>query len=49
MPGGLDNIVADGFTLMGSSKVSDRADKGGSDSRTWMKPISGEKLVYHLV
>lgn len=46
MPGGLDRIVADGFTLLGSGKLVERTSAGGSEP--WMRPISGEKLVYHL-
>ncbi|KAH8100360.1 chaperonin 10-like protein [Cristinia sonorae] len=47
MPGGLGRIVADGFTLLGSAKVIDRPmDANTHGSEPWMKPISGEKLVY---
>ncbi|KAK0502321.1 chaperonin 10-like protein [Armillaria luteobubalina] len=44
MPGGLERMVTEGFALFGSSKVADREQVGSeSDSRPWMKPISGEK------
>ncbi|KAK0447372.1 zinc-binding oxidoreductase [Desarmillaria tabescens] len=49
MPGGLESMVTEGFALLGSSKVADRERntvEGGL--KPWMKPISGEKLVYHL-
>ena len=46
MPGGLDRVVADGFSLLGSGKLVERNAVGGSEP--WMRPISGEKLVYHL-
>ncbi|KAH7141508.1 chaperonin 10-like protein [Dactylonectria estremocensis] len=47
MPGGLERVAPDGFQLLGSDKVSDRAAR---EQRTeeWMRPISGEKLVYSL-
>lgn len=48
MPGGLEKIVPDAFALLGSGKVVDRdVDGKGYRSEPWMKPISGEKLVYH--
>jgi len=46
MPGGLDNIAKDGFALLGSGKVADRANQQSDAS--WLKPISGEKLVYRI-
>jgi hypothetical protein len=46
MPGGLDKIVEDGFTLIGSGKVADR--KGDIREEPWMKKISAEKLVYRI-
>ncbi|KAG7439034.1 GroES-like protein, partial [Guyanagaster necrorhizus] len=49
MPGGLESIVTEGFALLGSSKVADREKNAvQSSSKPWMKPISGEKLIYHL-
>ncbi|GLB42901.1 putative zinc-binding oxidoreductase [Lyophyllum shimeji] len=45
MPGGLSNIVTDAFPLLGSGKVMDRSYQG---SEPWLKPISAEKLVYHV-
>ena len=52
MPGGLPRIVPDAFTLIGAGKVADRAKdevKYDLEAKPWMKPISGEKLVYRLV
>lgn len=46
MPGGLDKIVPDGFTLLGSGLVSQREDT--SRAEDYMRPISGEKLVYKI-
>lgn len=52
MPGGLERIVEDGFTLLGSGKVNERhlnsvsSADGGSE---WMRPISGEKIVYNIL
>lgn len=49
MPGGLELMVTEGFALLGDNKVADREKNAvESGSRPWMKPISGEKLVYHL-
>ena len=47
MPGGLTNIVQDGFTLIGSGKVADR-QKEEARNEEWMRKISAEKLVYHV-
>lgn len=44
MPGGLERIVPDGFTLLGSGLVSERPDT--SRTEDYMRPISGEKIVY---
>lgn len=47
MPGGLANVVADGFVLIGDALFSARGgDKGRTEGH--MKPISGEKLVYQV-
>ncbi|KAL7920118.1 GroES-like protein [Trichoderma austrokoningii] len=46
MPGGLERIVSDGFTLLGSGLVSKRPD--ASRAEDYMRPISGEKLVYRI-
>ncbi|KDR73026.1 hypothetical protein GALMADRAFT_73353 [Galerina marginata CBS 339.88] len=48
MPGGLERVVADGFSLLGSGKVIDRTSSNVTDGDDWMKPISAEKLVYHV-
>ncbi|OCL14155.1 GroES-like protein [Glonium stellatum] len=45
MPGGLNRIVPDGFTLMGPGTMNQR---GNDRAEEWMKPVSGEKLVYSL-
>ncbi|KAF4622235.1 hypothetical protein D9613_009386 [Agrocybe pediades] len=47
MPGGLERIVSDGFSLLGYGKVSDRPSHSDVEEE-WMKPISGEKLVYSI-
>lgn len=45
MPGGLENVVNDGFALLGAGGVSDRQQRRTEE---WMKPVSAEKLVYRL-
>ncbi|KAI9709793.1 MAG: hypothetical protein M1820_003196 [Bogoriella megaspora] len=45
MPGGLERIVPDGFTLLGSNLMGDRKSQAGQNE-PWMKPLSGDKLVY---
>ncbi|KAM0323657.1 hypothetical protein ACHAQA_008592 [Verticillium albo-atrum] len=45
MPGGLDKIVSDGFILLGSGSMEDRQTQR---TEAWMRPISGEKLVYRI-
>jgi hypothetical protein len=45
MPGGLAKVVEDGFTLLGSGSMGDRAHGRKED---WMKPISAEKMVYRI-
>ncbi|KAK1623372.1 chaperonin 10-like protein [Colletotrichum phormii] len=42
MPGGLENIGAEGIPLFGSKQVND-------PSKDHMRPISGEKIVYNTV
>lgn len=44
MPGGLDRIVADGFTVLGTGVTT----RGHDRTEDHMKPISGEKLVYRI-
>ncbi|EPE25006.1 GroES-like protein [Glarea lozoyensis ATCC 20868] len=46
MPGGLKNVVNDGFALLGPGTMGDRSNARTED---YMKPISAEKLVYKLV
>ncbi|KAF8814532.1 GroES-like protein [Phlegmacium glaucopus] len=48
MPGGLERVVPDAFTLFGSEKISGR-NPDPNESREWMKPISAEKLVYRII
>ena len=45
MPGGLGRVVEDGFTLLGSGSMGDRANERKEE---WMRPISGEKMVYRI-
>lgn len=45
MPGGLGNIVDDGFRLLGSGTMGDRDAKS---EKAWMKPLSAEKMVYSI-
>ncbi|KAK3362486.1 chaperonin 10-like protein [Lasiosphaeria hispida] len=45
MPGGLDQVVSDGFVLLGSGLVGNR---DGTRTEEWMGPISAEKLVYDI-
>lgn len=45
MPGGLEKVVSDGFTLLGGAGMGDRKQ---GQSISWMKPISAEKLVYRV-
>ncbi|KAK5269176.1 hypothetical protein LTR99_009265 [Exophiala xenobiotica] len=46
MPGGLEKLVDDGFTLLGTGSMDDR--KGRQRDEEWMRPVSGEKLVYRI-
>ena len=43
MPGGLARVVGDGFVLLGSGAMGDRAHERVEE---WMRPVSGEKMVY---
>jgi NADPH:quinone reductase-like Zn-dependent oxidoreductase len=45
MPGGLENVVGDGFALLGAGGMEDRQVLRTED---WMRPVSAEKLVYNL-
>ena len=45
MPGGLENIVDDGFRLLGSGTMRDRDTKS---EKAWMKPLSAEKMTYRI-
>ena len=45
MPGGLENIVDDGFRLLGSGTMGDRDTKS---EKAWMKPLSAEKMIYRI-
>ncbi|UNI21594.1 hypothetical protein JDV02_007569 [Purpureocillium takamizusanense] len=46
MPGGLERITLDGFALLGSGSVASRTALKRDEP--YMKPISGEKLVYSI-
>lgn len=48
MPGGLEKIVEDGFTLIGSGEVADR-EMAEARREKWMAKISAEKQVYRIV
>jgi hypothetical protein len=45
MPGGLENVVPDGFALLGCGSMEDRNKER---PEAWMRPVSAEKLVYRL-
>jgi NADPH:quinone reductase-like Zn-dependent oxidoreductase len=45
MPGGLERMTEDGFRLLGAGTMNDRELKRTEE---WMRPISAEKLVYHV-
>ena len=45
MPGGMESIVSDGFQLLGSGTMGDR---NVSSEQAWMRPLSGEKMVYQI-
>ena len=45
MPGGLQSIIDDGLTLLGSGTMRDRDTKSEKD---WMRPLSAEKMVYKV-
>jgi NADPH:quinone reductase-like Zn-dependent oxidoreductase len=45
MPGGLEQIVSDGFVLLGAGSLNDRKH---DRTEPWMKRISAEKMVYKL-
>ncbi|KAG6364693.1 hypothetical protein INS49_006297 [Diaporthe citri] len=44
MPGGLEKVVPDGFTVLGTGVTS----RGHGRTEQHMRPISGEKLVYKV-
>ncbi|KAM0200010.1 hypothetical protein ACHAQI_011872 [Fusarium lateritium] len=46
MPGGLGKVITDGFALLGSGSVSERAKLARDEE--YMRPISAEKLVYTI-
>lgn len=45
MPGGLQGIVDDGLTLLGSGTMGDRDSKS---EKEWMRPLSAEKMLYEI-
>ncbi|KAM0207194.1 hypothetical protein ACHAPA_009636 [Fusarium lateritium] len=46
VPGGLNKVIPDGFALLGSGSVSERANLARDEE--YMCPISAEKLVYTI-
>ena len=46
MPGGLEEVVEDGFLLLGTGSMADRG--GDRREEEHMRPVSGEKLVYRI-
>lgn len=47
MPGGLERIVPDGLALLGAGFLSERKE-GERRTEEYMRPISGEKVVYEI-
>lgn len=45
MPGGLQEITDDGFILLEGS-IEVQRERSKTDD--WMRPVSGEKLVYKV-
>ena len=45
MPGGLDRVTEDGFVLLGTGVMTDRDTRRTEE---YMRPVSGEKLVYRI-
>lgn len=45
MPGGLSDVVEDGFALLGDGGMGDRV---AGRKEGWMRPVSAEKLVYGI-
>jgi NADPH:quinone reductase-like Zn-dependent oxidoreductase len=45
MPGGLHNVVKDGFALLGAGGMEERK---ANRTEEWMRPVSAEKLVYNI-
>jgi NADPH:quinone reductase-like Zn-dependent oxidoreductase len=43
MPGGLPEVIRDGFVLLGPGTMDERASER---KEAWMRPVSAEKLVY---
>ncbi|KAH7161885.1 chaperonin 10-like protein [Dactylonectria macrodidyma] len=44
MPGGLESIIPEGFTLIGPTKV----EQSGESQKVHLRPVSGEKIVYSI-
>ncbi|KAH8589151.1 hypothetical protein B0O99DRAFT_637364 [Bisporella sp. PMI_857] len=47
MPGGLEKIASEGFALLGSKMSVGKFSE--SQERDYLRPISGEKIVYYVV
>ncbi|KAK5659548.1 hypothetical protein OQA88_750 [Cercophora sp. LCS_1] len=45
MPGGLERVMEDGFSLLGSGLMEDRQK---ARTEEWMQPVQAEKLVYRI-
>ncbi|GAA6039398.1 hypothetical protein JCM8097_002837 [Rhodosporidiobolus ruineniae] len=53
MPGGLERVVPDGFSLLGTTLIAEREKTDGveeedGDKPKHLRPISAEKLVYRI-
>jgi hypothetical protein len=46
MPGSLEQIIRDGFALIGSGKVVESKGGGNETEELWTRKISAEELVY---
>jgi NADPH:quinone reductase-like Zn-dependent oxidoreductase len=45
MPGGLEKVFEDGFSLLGTGSMEERQLKRPEE---WMRPVSAEKLIYRI-
>ncbi len=49
MPGGLERIPADGFSLLGAGVMASALKVAHSRTEKYMKPLSAEKMVYSIL